>query len=288
MKELGPFIKAARVKEVLTIREAEELSGISNAYLNQMENGKVKNPSPLMLFKLSQLYQISYEMLLIKAGYPVPDYNINISNDPDEQIIVVIIDNNSKDRESIRKCLENDHSASYTIYEAETGEGAIDFITRIMPDCVLINHRLPDMDGLQLFSKIKRIEAMKTVSMIILTEKGAEETVVDAMRMGAINYLTKDHLNDDILIRTMHHSIRIRKIKENLRLLTLNSKGCNEPTRLSLMEIGTLIREAADRIQEKSNHMKNDPDLLLIIEKSIELAELCREANSAIKAGSDP
>jgi transcriptional regulator with XRE-family HTH domain len=48
-------------------------TGISNAYLSQLESGKIQQPSPVMLNKLSELYQVSYADILELAGYPVPD-----------------------------------------------------------------------------------------------------------------------------------------------------------------------------------------------------------------------
>jgi transcriptional regulator with XRE-family HTH domain len=69
---LGDFLKRARTAKRLTLRDAEEGSGISNAFLSQIESGKVKQPSPVMLHKLSVFYGISYETLMKTAGHPVP------------------------------------------------------------------------------------------------------------------------------------------------------------------------------------------------------------------------
>lgn len=56
----------------MSLREVEGKTGISNAYLSQLENGRISEPSPTVLHKLSALYGISYETVLDKAGYPVP------------------------------------------------------------------------------------------------------------------------------------------------------------------------------------------------------------------------
>jgi len=72
MPGYGDFLKAARKAKGLTLREVEETTGISNAYLSQLESGKVKQPSPINLNKLGRAYDIPYEVLMEKAGYPVP------------------------------------------------------------------------------------------------------------------------------------------------------------------------------------------------------------------------
>lgn len=70
--KLGPFLAATRKDRKLSLREVEAETGISNAYLSQLETGKIREPSPVNLHKLSELYRVSYPMLLELAGYPVP------------------------------------------------------------------------------------------------------------------------------------------------------------------------------------------------------------------------
>ena len=52
----------------LTLRQVQEATGISNAYLSQLENGKIKHPSAQVLYSLSKLYGCNIEDLLIDAG----------------------------------------------------------------------------------------------------------------------------------------------------------------------------------------------------------------------------
>lgn len=70
---LGTYLKLLRDAKVLSLREVEEKSGISNAFLSQLESGKVKQPSPVMLYKLAELYGVPYEALMELAGHPVPE-----------------------------------------------------------------------------------------------------------------------------------------------------------------------------------------------------------------------
>jgi transcriptional regulator with XRE-family HTH domain len=58
----------------LSLREVEEATGkaVSNAYLSQLENGKIQRPSPNVLHSLSRVYSVPYEALMEKAGYLLP------------------------------------------------------------------------------------------------------------------------------------------------------------------------------------------------------------------------
>ncbi len=70
---LGKFLQAARDSKKLSLRAVEKATGVSNAYLSQVESGKIKQPSPTILHKLSELYEISYADVLGLAGHPVPN-----------------------------------------------------------------------------------------------------------------------------------------------------------------------------------------------------------------------
>jgi transcriptional regulator with XRE-family HTH domain len=66
---LGRELRSAREMHKLSLREVENATGISNAYLSQLENDKVKKPSPHFLNKLAKLYGIDFEFVMEKAGY---------------------------------------------------------------------------------------------------------------------------------------------------------------------------------------------------------------------------
>jgi transcriptional regulator with XRE-family HTH domain len=72
--ELGGLLADLRTAKGLSLREVEEATGkaVSNPYLSQLENGKIKRPSPNVLHSLSGVYAVPYEALMEKAGYLLP------------------------------------------------------------------------------------------------------------------------------------------------------------------------------------------------------------------------
>jgi transcriptional regulator with XRE-family HTH domain len=72
--ELGALLADLRTAKGFSLREVEEATGnaVSNAYLSQLENGKIKKPSPNVLHSLSEVYAVPYEALMEKAGYLLP------------------------------------------------------------------------------------------------------------------------------------------------------------------------------------------------------------------------
>ena len=72
---LGQYLKSVRRGLNLSLRDVEEATGkeVSNAYLCQLETGKIRKPSPHILYALSTALAIPYEDLMERAGYIAPN-----------------------------------------------------------------------------------------------------------------------------------------------------------------------------------------------------------------------
>jgi|ERR1041384_5196415 transcriptional regulator with XRE-family HTH domain len=71
-QSLGEYLRTVRTSRQFTLRDVEEAAEVSNAYLSQMEHDKIVKPSPHILYKLAEFYQVPYELLMQKAGYIKP------------------------------------------------------------------------------------------------------------------------------------------------------------------------------------------------------------------------
>lgn len=69
---LGAYLRSARQRKGLSLRDVERETGTANAYVSQIEGGKIQQPSPLVLHKLSRLYGVSYSTAMKLTGYPLP------------------------------------------------------------------------------------------------------------------------------------------------------------------------------------------------------------------------
>ncbi len=78
-------------------------------------------------------------------------------------------------------------TAGYEVFPETTGQGAIERFTRQLPDVVVLDLCLPDMSGLEVLQQLRDHEAV----VILLTGHGDIETAVEAMHLGAENFLTK-------------------------------------------------------------------------------------------------
>jgi transcriptional regulator with XRE-family HTH domain len=68
-QRLAEELKSIREIRKLSLRDVEKETGISNAYLSQLERGDAESPSPAKLQKLAKYYGVPYESLMKAAGY---------------------------------------------------------------------------------------------------------------------------------------------------------------------------------------------------------------------------
>lgn len=108
METLGITLKAARKNLGLTLVQVENSLQISNAYLSQLENDKIKNPSANILYKLSKLYKIPLNDLLASAGIieKKEEEEVNQHNDFVERIAFSSEDFTPEERQEVLRFLE--------------------------------------------------------------------------------------------------------------------------------------------------------------------------------------
>lgn len=148
---------------------------------------------------------------------------------------ILIVDDELGARESLRIILKN---RGYDLLVAEGGEEALRIFEQQRPHITLLDIIMPDLDGLKVLEEIKRIDAKALVIMI--TAAKSIETAVNAMKLGAYDYITKPFNVDEI-------RLIVKKAFSNLDLV-----GEVEYLRA---EIGRIY--GLDNIVGKSKAMKN-------------------------------
>lgn len=106
---------------------------------------------------------------------------------------ILIVEDERAQREALAGYLRK---AGYDVVTAATGKEA--FEVKSTPDVVLLDLRLPDMEGLDLLKKLR--EMNPDTEIIVITAYGTVRTAVEAMRLGAFDYLTKPVDLDELLL----------------------------------------------------------------------------------------
>ncbi|NQU74553.1 MAG: sigma-54-dependent Fis family transcriptional regulator, partial [Candidatus Omnitrophica bacterium] len=107
---------------------------------------------------------------------------------------VLIVDDERGVRQSFKMVLKD----KYNVLLAETGEQAIDIFTKTSVDLILLDILLPDIDGIDLLEKFKKIDP--TTEIIMVTAVKEIQTAVKAIKLGAYEYIVKPFQVNDVLV----------------------------------------------------------------------------------------
>lgn len=106
----------------------------------------------------------------------------------------------------------------YTLNVAITGaEGLQRLRQEPPPDCVLLDYQLPDFDGLEFLRRLSGEPAQALPAVIMLTGEGSEGVAVEAMKRGAVDYLAKGSLSQDVLTRAITAAVDHQRLRRQLR-----------------------------------------------------------------------
>ncbi|RKY31697.1 MAG: two-component system response regulator, partial [Candidatus Omnitrophota bacterium] len=125
---------------------------------------------------------------------------------------ILVID----DEEGVRESLKFSLKDKYRIFLASTGKEGIDCIEKENPDLVILDILLPDKNGLEILKEIKKIN--EDIPVIMLTAVSQVKTAVEAMKLGAIDYITKPYDVDELLI-LIKNTFKNQKLKQQINIL---------------------------------------------------------------------
>ncbi len=106
---------------------------------------------------------------------------------------------------------------NYTVHEADTALDAIAKAVTIMPDIIILDLGLPDIDGTEI---IKKVREWSNLPIIVVSARGEDKDKIEALDIGADDYLTKPFSVEELLARIR---VALRKINYD------NSNKKNDP-----------------------------------------------------------
>jgi DNA-binding NarL/FixJ family response regulator len=118
-------------------------------------------------------------------------------------IRVVVADDQPLARMALRTLFVDEHDIEL-VAETGTGTAAVAAIERERPDVVIMDIRMPEMDGIEALRRITTAPDLAGVRVIMLTTFDLDEHIVDTLQAGASGFLTKDAEPSELL-----HAIRV-------------------------------------------------------------------------------
>lgn len=140
----------------------------------------------------------------------------------EELPLVLIVEDNPDVIYYLRSCLEG----QYQITETRNGQDGLSKAQEMIPDIVISDVMMPEMDGFELCQALKTDQLTNHIPVILLTAKVTQEDKMEGLTQGADAYLTKPFQKEELLVRA-NNLIEIRK---QLQAHFLNDNGADTET----------------------------------------------------------
>jgi len=112
------------------------------------------------------------------------------------------------DRAAMRDALSGDPAVHYVVIEAESGLRALRLRSTLKPNCLIIDHDLPDLSALEALKKLAAEEGAPACAVFVLVGAGDVRLAVEVMESGAHGCLEKNRARGEELLRTASPRIR--------------------------------------------------------------------------------
>jgi class 3 adenylate cyclase len=161
---------------------------------------------------------------------------------------VLIVDDTPANIQTLAAVLQQ---KGYLISVATNGKQALDVLSRLRPDLILLDVMMPEMDGFETCSRIKASPEWHDIPIIFLTAKSDTADIVRGFELGAVDYVAKPFNSHELLARVNTHLTidRLRLENERLLLNILPSpiadrlKAGNEPIADAFSEVSVLFAD---------------------------------------------
>lgn len=158
---------------------------------------------------------------------------------------ILAVDDVPANLDVLSQSLEAD---GYNVLVATSGEAALDLVTRIAPDLILLDVMMPGIDGFETCRRLKNNADTEGIPVIFLTARSELEGVLEGFQAGGIDYISKPFQKEEVLIRIRTHLERTRLALELAELNAHLEQKVEERTLQLQQKVREL--EGKDRIAQ--------------------------------------
>lgn len=192
--------------------------------------------------------------------------------------------------DSLRLIVEMLSEEGYTVRPANSGQLALASVQVAVPDLILLDVRMPDMDGYELCRRLKENENTSHTPIIFISGLDSETDKVEGFRNGGVDFVTKPFHRQEVLARIGSH-LMVNQLQRQL----LFTNSMLETTNTSLEEeiqerenieekMRNLNEELELQVEERTQLLKDEIEQHKEIEKSLKIAKEAAEAANKAKS----
>ncbi len=133
----------------------------------------------------------------------------------DREAFVLIVDDNPLNLQVLGNTLRKN---GYKLAAAKSGPEALDFLQKKLPDLILLDIMMPEMDGYEVCKKLKEDENTKKIPVIFLTARTDTDSIVRGFEAGGVDYVVKPFNPAELLAR-VKTQIKLKQAFDEIRIL---------------------------------------------------------------------
>ncbi|MBW4614295.1 MAG: response regulator [Desmonostoc vinosum HA7617-LM4] len=143
----------------------------------------------------------------------------------EQTLKILVVDGDEAERVAVH-CALVQSGVHMEVSEASNGIDAISTLRNTNYDCVFLNYHLPDQNALTIIQKLRFWEIQ--VPIVVLTTIPDEEIVVELLKAGATDYLSKSTASSEILLRVVRNAIRVYRAEKQVELTNQQLRESHE------------------------------------------------------------
>ena len=175
--------------------------------------------------------------------------NLEESDDSDKALIMAVDD----DEMNIRLVSEM-LSGSFRVITASTGEKAFGLLESTIPDLLLLDVHMPDMDGIDVIRRLKTTKEYAEIPVVFLTSDADEDTEIQGFHEGAVDFLRKP-FRKDVAIQRIQRILELDYLKKNLQDEVVKQTSIAEQRRQSVERLSLqMVQSLANAIDAKDSY----------------------------------
>lgn len=171
---------------------------------------------------------------------------------------ILVVDDTDVNREILANLLTEQ---GYTVHCASGGEQALEFVGSVLPDLILLDIRMPDMDGYEVCLRLKADERTRAIPIMFISILEDERDKVKGFQVGGVDYITKPFQAEEVLARVKCH-LQIQELTEHLeqkvKERTDEIRRLNQELELRVRERTAMLEAANKELEGFSYSVSHD------------------------------
>ncbi|MDR2572112.1 MAG: response regulator [Oscillospiraceae bacterium] len=160
---------------------------------------------------------------------------------------IIVVDDNKTNLAVARSSL----SEHYSVFTVPSGEKLFHLLKAIIPDLILLDIEMPEMDGYQVLEKLKSMEKTENIPVFFLTGKIDPENEIKGLNLGAVDYITKP-FSRELLIKRINLHILFEKQKKELEKQNLSLEDEVDRKTRTIVELqNTILQTVAELVESR-------------------------------------